>query len=132
MNIIWNGSDKKLNSLQELYKQESGEEVRAFSDSAYNYKVNIGKDIPPYGTDFWYVENSVSGEMQAVLNYYIKIKTDNRIANIIIKDLSYNPINGYIHCYIDEYNSVTYLKNEHEIDAFMVERIVDFKTYASY
>lgn len=131
MNISWNGSDKKINTLQDLYKIETGEEVKSFSDASYNYKVNISKEIPPKGTDFWYVENSVSGPMDKVLEYYINIKKDNNITNIMIKDLSYNPVNGYIHCYIDEFNSITYLKNEHEIDSFMVDKIVDFKTYAS-
>lgn len=131
MNISWNGSDKKINILQDLYKIETGEEVKSFSDASYNYKINISKEIPPKGTDFWYVENSVSGPMDKVLEYYINIKKDNNITNIMIKDLSYNPVNGYIHCYIDEFNSITYLKNEHEIDSFMVDKIVDFKTYAS-
>lgn len=131
MNISWNGSDKKINILQDLYKIETGEEVKSFSDASYNYKVNISKEIPPKGTDFWYVENSVSGPMDKVLEYYINIKKDNNITNIMVKDLSYNPVNGYIHCYIDEFNSITYLKNEHEIDSFMVDKIVDFKTYAS-
>jgi hypothetical protein len=70
--------------------------------------------------------------MDKVLDYYLEIKKANRFTNILIKDFSYNSVNGYIHCYIDEYNAVTYLKNEHEIDAFMIDRIVDFKTYASY
>jgi hypothetical protein len=131
MNVIWNGSDKKINILQDLYKIETGEEVKSFSDASYNYKVNISKEIPPKGTDFWYVENSVSGPLEKILEYYINIKKENNITNIMVKDLSYNPVNGYIHCYIDEFNSITYLKNEHEIDSFMVDKIVDFKTYAS-
>lgn len=56
MNISWNGSDKKINILQDLYKIETGEEVKSFSDASYNYKINISKEIPPKGTDFWYVE----------------------------------------------------------------------------
>lgn len=131
MNISWNGSDKKINILQDLYKKETGEEVKSFSNESYNYKVNISKEIPPKGTDFWYVENSLSGPMDKILEYYINIKKENNITNIMVKDLSYNPVNGYIHCYIDEFNSSTYLKNEHEIDSFMVDKIVDFKTYAS-
>lgn len=131
MNISWNGSDKKINILQDLYKKETGEEVKSFSNESYNYKVNISKEIPPKGTDFWYVENSLSGPMNKILEYYINIKKENNITNIMVKDLSYNPVNGYIHCYIDEFNSITYLKNEHEIDSFMVDKIVDFKTYAS-
>lgn len=131
MNISWNGSDKKINILQDLYKKETGEEVKSFSNESYNYKVNISKEIPPKGTDFWYVENSVSGPMDKILEYYINIKKENNITNIMVKDLSYNPVNGYIHCYIDEFNSITYLKNEHEIDSFMVDKIVDFKIYAS-
>jgi hypothetical protein len=131
MNISWNGSDKKINILQDLYKKETGEEVKSFSNESYNYKVNISKEIPPKGTDFWYVENSLSGPMDKILEYYINIKKENNITNIMVKDLSYNPVNGYIHCYIDEFNSITYLKNEHEIDSFMVDKIVDFKTYAS-
>lgn len=131
MNVTWNGSDKKINILQDLYKIETGEEVKSFSDASYNYKVNISKEIPPKGTDFWYVENSVSGPLEKILEYYINIKKENNITNIMVKDLSYNPVNGYIHCYIDEFNSITYLKNEHEIDSFMVDKIVDFKTYAS-
>lgn len=131
MNVIWNGSDKKINILQDLYKIETGEEVKSFSDASYNYKINISKEIPPKGTDFWYVENSVSGPLEKILEYYINIKKENNITNIMVKDLSYNPVNGYIHCYIDEFNSITYLKNEHEIDSFMVDKIVDFKTYAS-
>ena len=131
MNISWNGSDKKINILQDLYKKETGEEVKSFSNESYNYKVNISKEIPPKGTDFWYVENSLSGPMDKILEYYINIKKENNITNIMVKDLSYNPVNGYIHCYIDEFNSITYLKNEHEIDSFMVDKIVVFKTYAS-
>jgi len=131
MNISWNGSDKKINILQDLYKKETGEEVKSFSNESYNYKVNISKEIPPKGTDFWYVENSLSGPMDKILEYYINIKKENNITNIMVKDLSYNPVNGYIHCYIDEFNSITYLKNEHEIDSFMVDKTVDFKTYAS-
>jgi hypothetical protein len=131
MNISWNGSDKKINILQDLYKKETGEEIKSFSNESYNYKVNISKEIPPKGTDFWYVENSLSGPMDKILEYYINIKKENNITNIMVKDLSYNPVNGYIHCYIDEFNSITYLKNEHEIDSFMVDKIVDFKTYAS-
>lgn len=131
MNISWNGSDKKINILQDLYKKETGEEVKSFSNESYNYKVNISKEIPPKGTDFWYVENSLSGPMDKILEYYINIKKENNITNIMVKDLSYNPVNGYIHCYIDEFNSITYLKNEHEIDSFMVDKIVDFKIYAS-
>ena len=131
MNISWNGSDKKINILQDLYKKETGEEVKSFSNESYNYKVNISKEIPPKGTDFWYVENSLSGPMDKILEYYINIKKENNITNIMVKDLSYNPVNGYIHCYIDEFNSITYLKNEHEIDSFMIDKIVDFKTYAS-
>jgi hypothetical protein len=131
MNIRWNGSERKINILQDLYKIETGEEVKSFSDASYNYKVNISKEIPPKGTDFWYVENSVSGPLEKILEYYINIKKENNITNIMVKDLSYNPVNGYIHCYIDEFNSITYLKNEHEIDSFMVDKIVDFKTYAS-
>jgi hypothetical protein len=69
--------------------------------------------------------------MDKILEYYINIKKENNITNIMVKDLSYNSVNGYIHCYIDEFNSSTYLKNEHEIDSFMVDKIVDFKTYAS-
>ena len=115
MNISWNGSDKKINILQDLYKKETGEEVKSFSNESYNYKVNISKEIPPKGTDFWYVENSVSGPMDKILEYYINIKKENNITNIMVKDLSYNPVNGYIHCYIDEFNSITYLKNEHEV-----------------
>ena len=131
MNISWNGSDKKINILQDLYKKETGEEIKSFSNESYNYKVNISKEIPPKGTDFWYVENSLSGPMDKILEYYINIKKENNITNIMVKDLSYNSVNGYIHCYIDEFNSITYLKNEHEIDSFMVDKIVDFKTYAS-
>ena len=131
MNISWNGADKKINQLLEIYNKETGEELKSFSEASYNYKVNIGKEIPPKGTDFWYVENTVSGPMNKVLSYYIEIKKTNNITNILIKDFSYNSVNGYIHCYIDEYNAATYLKNEHEIDAFMIDRIVDFKTYAS-
>lgn len=131
MNISWNGSDKKINILQDLYKKETEEEVKSFSNESYNYKVNISKEIPPKGTDFWYVENSLSGPMDKILEYYINIKKENNITNIMVKDLSYNPVNGYIHCYIDEFNSITYLKNEHEIDSFMIDKIVDFKTYAS-
>ena len=131
MNVIWNGSDKKINILQDLYKIETGEEVKSFSDTSYDYKIDISKEIPPKGTDFWYVENSVSGPLDKILEYYINIKKENNITNIMVKDLSYNPVNGYIHCFIDEFNSITYLKNEHEIDSFMVDKIVDFKTYAS-
>jgi len=131
MNIIWNGTDKKINQLLEIYNKETGEEVKSFSEASYNFKVNIGKDIPPKATDFWYVENTVSGPMDKVLDYYIEIKKSNYISNVLIKDFSYNSVNGYIHCYIDEYNTATYLKNEHEIDAFMIDKIVDFKTYAS-
>jgi hypothetical protein len=131
MNIRWNGSERKINILQDLYKIETGEEVKSFSDTSYDYKIDISKEIPPKGTDFWYVENSVSGPLDKILEYYINIKKENNITNIMVKDLSYNPVNGYIHCFIDEFNSITYLKNEHEIDSFMVDKIVDFKTYAS-
>ena len=40
MNIIWNGTDKKINQLLEIYNKETGEEVKSFSETSYNYKVN--------------------------------------------------------------------------------------------
>jgi ribosomal protein S12 methylthiotransferase accessory factor len=50
---------------------------------------------------------------------------------ILIKDASYSPIYGYIHILLNQYNKVIYLRNEHEIDEYMIHLLVEDKIDAS-
>jgi hypothetical protein len=87
--------------------------------------------MPPQDSIFWYIQNKSSASTSEIVEHYFKIKEDLNIKNILIKDASYSSIYGYLHILLNQYNKVIYLRNEHEIDDYMIHLLVEEKVDAS-
>jgi hypothetical protein len=133
MDYSWQGSDnRKLSMLKDLYAKELDNNKELTSMSLEDKPiVHICNSVPPQDTIFWYVQNTSSSSIANIVEYYIKHKENFNIKNILIKDASYSPIYGYIHILLNLYNKVIYLRNEHEIDDYMIHLLVEEKVDAS-
>ena len=129
----WQGSDqKKLSMLKNLYKNELDENKQLSSLSLEDKPVvHICNSNPPQDTLFWYVQCNQFQDTQNLIKYYYNLKQNLNIKNILIKDAAYSLLFGYMHILIDQYDKVTYLRNEHEIDAILVDILVEEKIDAS-
>jgi hypothetical protein len=129
----WQGSDnKKLSMLKNLYKNEI-DDNKQLSSFSFEDKpvVHICNSNPPQDTLFWYVQCNQFQDVQNLIKYYFNLKKNLNIKNVLIKDASYSTLFGYMHILIDQYDKVTYLRNEHEIDAILVDILVEEKIDAS-
>ena len=133
MDYSWQGSDnRKLSMLKDLYRKELDNNQELTSMSFEDKPtVHICNSMPPQDTIFWYIQNKSSASTSEIIEHYFKIKEDLNIKNILIKDASYSPIYGYIHILLNQYNKVIYLRNEHEIDEYMIYLLVEDKIDAS-
>jgi hypothetical protein len=133
MDYSWQGSDnRKLSTLKDLYRKELDNNQELTSMSLEDKPtIHICNSIPPQGTIFWYVQNTSSSSTVEIVKHYFKYKENFNIKNILIKDASYSPIYGYIHILLNQYNKVIYLRNEHEIDEYMIHLLVEDKIDAS-
>ena len=133
MNYSWQGSDnRKLSMLKDLYRKELDENQELSSMSLEDKPtIHICNSCPPQETIFWYVQNTSSSNIDELVKHYFKYKENSNVKNILIKDASYSPIYGYIHILLNQYNKVIYLRNEHEIDEYMIHLLVEDKIDAS-
>ena len=133
MDYSWQGSDnRKLSMLKDLYRKELDNNQELTSMSFEDKPtVHICNSMPPQDTIFWYIQNKSSASTSEIIEHYFKIKEDLNIKNILIKDASYSSIYGYLHILLNQYNKVIYLRNEHEIDEYMVHLLVEDKIDAS-
>jgi hypothetical protein len=133
MDYSWQGSDnRKLSMLKDLYEKELDNNKDISSMSLEERpKVHICNSMPPKDCIFWYVQNKSSAYIPEIVEHYLKIKEDFNIKNILIKDASYSSIYGYVHILLNQYNKVIYLRNEHEIDEYMIHLLVEDKIDAS-
>ena len=133
MNYSWQGSDyRKLSMLKDLYVNELDNNKELFSMSVEERPiVHICNTMPPKDTILWYIQNKSSANIAEIVEHYFKIKEDLNIKNILIKDASYSPIYGYVHILLNQYNKVIYLRNEHEIDEYMIHLLIEDKIDAS-
>lgn len=133
MDFRWAGSNRnKINHLQSLLNDElKGEPFKQASNDSF-CSVHICSSCPQPNTQFWYVENQRDNSLEDNISYYLDLKVKNNIIHVLIKSLSYNPMNGYIHAYINENDNVTLFKHEHEIDLQLVEKLAEYKIYANY
>jgi hypothetical protein len=133
MNYSWQGSDnRKLSMLKDLYKKELDNSKELSSLTVEERPtIHVCNSVPPQDTIFWYVQNTSSSSIANIVEYYIKHKENFNIKNILIKDASYSPIYGYVHILLNLYNKVIYLRNEHEIDEYMIHLLVEDKIDAS-
>lgn len=133
MDYSWQGSDnRKLSMLKDLYRKELDNNKELTSMSLGDKPtIHVCNSVPPQDTIFWYVQNTSSSSIANIVEYYIKHKENFNIKNILIKDASYSPIYGYIHILLNLYNKVIYLRNEHEIDEYMIHLLVEEKVDAS-
>ena len=133
MNYSWQGSDnRKLSMLKDLYRKELDDNQELSSMSLEDKPtIHICNSCPPQDTIFWYVQNISSSNIDELVKHYFKYKENFNIKNILIKDASYSPIYGYIHILLNQYNKVIYLRNEHEIDEYMIHLLVEDKIDAS-
>lgn len=133
MDYSWQGSDnRKLSMLKDLYSKEldNNKELTtmSFEDRP---TIHICNSSPPQDAVFWYIQNTSSSSIAEIIEHYNKYKESFNVKNILIKDASYSPIYGYIHILLNQYNKVIYLRNEHEIDEYMVHLLVEDKIDAS-
>ena len=133
MEFKWQGSDlKKISKLKDLYQNELNENEQVSSFSLENSPiVYICNSTPPQGTIIWYVQNRHTDNISDLIQFYLKIKQENNIKYIIIKDGSYSSLYGYVHIFINQFNRVIYLRNEHEIDAYLAYILIEEKIDAS-
>ena len=133
MEFKWQGSDlKKISKLKDLYQNELNENEQVSSFSLENSPiVYICNSTPPQGTVIWYVQNRHTDNISDLIQFYLKIKQENNIKYIIIKDGSYSSLYGYVHIFINQFNRVIYLRNEHEIDAYLAYILIEEKIDAS-
>lgn len=129
MDYSWQGSnDKKLSMLKDLYKKELVSNQELISLSLEDKPtIHICNSLPPQDTIFWYVQNTSSSSISEIVEHFFQHKTNLNIKNILIKDASYSPIYGYVHILLNQYNKVIYLRNEHEIDEYMIHLLVEEK-----
>jgi len=133
MNYSWQGSDnRKLSMLKDLYKKEldNNKEITSYSIEEMPI-VHICNTAPPEDTTLWYIQNISSATISELIEHYSKYKENYNIKNILIKDASYSPIYGYVHILLNQFNQVIYLRNEHEIDEYMIHLLVEDKIDAS-
>ncbi len=133
MNYSWQGSDnRKLSMLKDLYNKEldNNKEITSYSIEEMPI-VHICNTAPPEDTTLWYIQNISSATISELLEHYSKYKKNYNIKNILIKDASYSPIYGYVHILLNQFNQVIYLRNEHEIDEYMIHLLVEDKIDAS-
>ncbi len=133
MNYIWQGSqEKKLFVLKELYNKEidNNKEISSLSSEEMPI-VHICNTAAPQNTALWYIQNISSATIPELIEHYFKYKENYNIKNILIKDASYSPIYGYVHILLNQYNKVIYLRNEHEIDDYMIHLLIEDKIDAS-
>ena len=133
MDYSWQGSDnRKLSMLKDLYGNELDNNKELFSMSVEERPiVHICNSMPSENTILWYIQNKSSASIAGIVEHYLKIKEDLNIKNILIKDASYSSIYGYVHILLNQYNKVIYLRNEHEIDEYMIHLLVEDKIDAS-
>ena len=133
MDYSWQGSDnRKLSMLKDLYVNELDNNKELFSMSVEERPiVHICNSMPSENTILWYIQNKSSASIAGIVEHYLKIKEDLNIKNILIKDASYSSIYGYVHILLNQYNKVIYLRNEHEIDEYMIHLLVEDKIDAS-
>jgi hypothetical protein len=133
MNYIWQGSqEKKLSLLKDLYNKEidNNKEISSFSTEEMPI-VHICNTAAPQNTVLWYIQNISSATISELVEHYSEYKENYNIKNILIKDASYSPIYGYVHILLNQYNKVIYLRNEHEIDEYMIHLLIEDKIDAS-
>jgi len=133
MNYNWQGSqERKLSMLKDLYNKEldNNKEISSFSTEEMPI-VHICNTAAPQDTILWYIQNISSASISELVEHYFKYKENFNIKNILIKDASYSPIYGYVHILLNQFNQVIYLRNEHEIDEYMVQLLVEEKIDAS-
>ena len=133
MNYSWQGSnDKKLSMLKDLYKKEldNNKEISSFSIEEMPI-VHICNTAAPQDTILWYIQNISSASISELVEHYCRYKENFNIKNILIKDASYSPIYGYVHILLNQFNQVIYLRNEHEIDEYMIHLLIEDKIDAS-
>ncbi len=133
MNYSWQGSDnRKLSMLKYLYNKEldNNKEITSYSIEEMPI-VHICNTAPPEDTTLWYIQNISSATISELIEHYSKYKENYNIKNILIKDASYSPIYGYVHILLNQFNQVIYLRNEHEIDEYMIHLLVEDKIDAS-
>ena len=133
MEYNWQGSDsKKILKLKEIFDNELDENKDFFSLTVEEKPVvHICNSVPPPDTYFWYIQNSSTDNISDLIQFYSKIKEENKIKNVLIKDASYSLIYGYIHILLNQYNKAIYLRNEHEIDSYMAFLLIEEKIDAS-
>ena len=133
MDYSWQGSDnRKLSMLKDLYNKEldNNKEITSYSIEEMPI-VHICNTAPPEDTTLWYIQNISSATISELIEHYSKYKENYNIKNILIKDASYSPIYGYVHILLNQFNQVIYLRNEHEIDEYMIHLLVEDKIDAS-
>ena len=133
MDYKWQGTDsKKLSTLKDLYNKELDINKELTSMSFEDKPIiHICNSTPPTNSSLWYVQNQSSLSISELVEHYTKIKKELDAKNILIKDASYSPIYGYVHILLNQYNKVIYLRNEHEIDEYMIHLLVEDKIDAS-
>jgi hypothetical protein len=133
MDYSWQGSDiRKLSMLRDLYRKELDNNQELTSMTLEDKPtIHICNSAPPQDAILWYVQNTSSSNISEIVEHYFEFKENLNIKNILIKDASYSPIYGYIHILLNQYNKVIYLRNEHEIDSYMVYLLVEDKIDAS-
>jgi hypothetical protein len=133
MDYSWQGSDnRKLSMLKDLYRKELDNNKELTSMSLGDKPtIHVCNSVPPQDTIFWYIQNKSSASTSEIVEHYFKIKEYLNIKNILIKDASYSSIYGYLHILLNQYNKVIYLRNEHEIDDYMIHLLVEEKVDAS-
>ena len=133
MDYSWQGSDNRtLSMLKDLYSKELDNNQELTTMSLEDRPtVHICNSAPPKDTIFWYIQNTSSSSIAEIIEHFNKYKESFNVKNILIKDASYSPIYGYIHILLNQYNKVIYLRNEHEIDEYMIHLLVEDKIDAS-
>ena len=133
MDYSWQGSDnRKLSMLRDLYRKELDNNKELTSMSLEDKPtIHICNSVPPQDTVFWYVQNTSSSSISEIVEHYFQHKEKLNIKYILIKDASYSPIYGYVHILLNQYNKLIYLRNEHEIDEYMIHLLVEEKIDAS-
>ena len=133
MNYNWQGSqERKLSMLKDLYNKEldNNKEISSLSNEEMPI-IHICNTAAPQDTVLWYIQNISSATISELVEHYFTYKENYNIKNILIKDASYSPIYGYVHILLNQYNQVVYLRNEHEIDEYMIHLLVEEKIDAS-